>query len=115
MRDMRPRAVPTRAEIDQILGGDDIPDFDKPKPDRARMVADRLRERMQGVVQKLETDGPDAALAAYNAIQSNAGLQAEWSKIRDERPELDAEMQDTASVTLNAIVEAQAAAVDAPA
>jgi hypothetical protein len=87
----------------------------EPKPDRAQMVADRLRERMQGVDAALGIDGPEAALAAYNAIMGNEGLKAEWAKIRDERPELDAQMQDMASQSLNAIVEAQAATVDAPA
>jgi hypothetical protein len=116
LRDMRPKPVPSRAEVDRILGGDDIQALaPQPQPDRAQMVADRLRERMQGVDAALGIDGPEAALAAYNAIMGNEGLKAEWAKIRDERPELDAQMQDMASQSLNAIVEAQAATVDAPA
>lgn len=116
LRDMRPKPVPSRAEIDEILNHDSIPALDpEPKPDRAKMVADRFRERMQGVAAALGIDGPDAAQDAYNGIMGNAGLQAEWARIRDERPELDAEMQDMASEALNAIIEARAAVVDAPA
>jgi hypothetical protein len=115
-RKLDPVAAMKRAEMDRTLDNDAILALaPEPKPDRAQMVADRLRERMQGVDAALGIDGPEAALAAYNAIMGNEGLKAEWAKIRDERPELDAQMQDMASQSLNAIVEAQAATVDAPA
>lgn len=88
-----PSAFPTRAEMDQTLNGDEIPDWDAPKPDRLRKVADRIKERL--------TEAADGD--AYNKIMSHEGIQAEWEKIKRERPELAEELEAHRAAELDRI------------
>lgn len=97
MRDMRPKPVPTRAEIDNILGGDDIPDFDAPKPDRAAEGVQALEARIRAAA--TEDD--------LHAIAGDPQVEKQRVWLAKHRPELDLLLAEALGERYRQITEAR--------
>jgi hypothetical protein len=91
---------PARPSLAEVLN-DEIPkEFDAPpppKPDRQRKMADRIKEKLS---QATDQD-------SYNAVMDHEGIKAEWDKIRTDRPELAAELEEHRAAQLHRIAAAR--------
>ncbi len=84
-----------RPTLETTMHGDDIPDFDAPKPDRMAKVAERIKARLAQATDQ----------ESYNAVMTHTGILAEWDKLRSDRPELEAEVEIVRQATLDRIAE----------